>query len=105
MRVRWLAAVTGVLLLMGIIPLSMEAHGQKWSGTDPRLEVNGQQLNVRVEWRRGYACDISGPIDVRIVLPAGSEYTFIGESADRFDCDGDGFYDTVVATNTFDFVG
>ena len=52
-----------------------------------------------VEWG-GNTCDIQAPIETVIVVPKGSDYTFIGESAEGFDCDDDGVIDTRLATNT-----
>lgn len=100
MKWRWVFALSGVVLLMITIPLTTEAHGRRWSGIDPRADINGHQLNVRVEWYKGNACDVEGPIQVLITVPIGSDVRFMGESAERFDCDNDGVLETTIATQT-----
>ena len=97
---KWLVGVSAVLVLMAAIPLTSEAHGRRWSGADPAFTVNGQDVNIFVEWENGHACDIRGPVHVKVVMPRGSDYVFLGESEDAFDCDGDGESDVVVTTDT-----
>jgi hypothetical protein len=57
-------------------------------------------LNVRVEWDRDYTCDIEGPIEIVVQVPARSNVKFLGESVERFDCDGDGRPESSLATET-----
>ncbi len=97
---KWLIGMAGVLVLMAAVPLTTEAHGRRWSGADPALIVNGQTVNLYVEWETGHACDIRGPVELKVLTPKGADTEFLFESNDAFDCDGDGNADTVITTNT-----
>jgi hypothetical protein len=93
-------AIIAAAFVVALAPVTSEAHGKRWSGIDPRLEINGELLNVRVEWEEGRECDINGPIQIEVLVPARSNVKFLGESVERFDCNGDGMPETSLATNT-----
>lgn len=98
-NVKWVTAAAAVLVFMAAMPLSTEA-GRRWSGMDPEMIVNDEKINIIVKWETGHECEIDGPIKVVVQVPRGAEVEFKGESAERFDCDGDGKADTVLSTKT-----
>jgi hypothetical protein len=89
-----------VLVTTAAIPVIAEAEEAQWIGIGPRVEIDGQQIYPRVEWTDGHACDIDGPIQLLVSAPRDSKYLVRGESAGRFDCDGDGRYETILMTET-----
>lgn len=96
--VKYTVAVMAVLAL-SVLTIPTASAGHRWSGMDPAIEINGELMNVWVEWD-GHTCDIQGPIETVIVVPRGADYKFLGESGEGFDCDHDGTIDTKLATNT-----
>jgi hypothetical protein len=77
-----MAAFSAIFVMMLAVPI---AHGGRWSGTDPIVDVNGQRINVYIEWPTEHNCDV-GDINITILLPLLGDSNFVGESSDRFRC-------------------
>ena len=80
-----MVTISTMLAMFAIAPVVY--GGITWSGIDPIFTVDGHRFNVRIEFPIEYSCDVDGPIDVKVAVPAGAHGKFIMESAGVFgDC-------------------
>ncbi len=80
---------------------SVAYGGLRWAGFDPELMVNGDQVNIYVEWPASYTCDVDD-VHVVVSVPRGTDVTLVGESFSNFDCNGEAFFvesDTQIVTH------
>lgn len=89
-NLKWLVGVGFLLLLLFASASQADARGGRWSGIDPEIRVNGQQVNVRVEWPTRYNCTVE-ETKVRFLVPKDSDHALIAESNDLLQCNDGGF--------------
>ncbi|MCI0438808.1 MAG: hypothetical protein L0177_06710 [Chloroflexi bacterium] len=82
---RWLVAVVALVGTLAAVTGLAQAGG-RWSGIDPELRVNGDRINIWVEWPTEYTCDIED-MDVLAVVPLLADAELVAESAEKFRCD------------------
>ncbi len=80
--------ILGVIsaLLVVMVAAGVAHGGGRWSGIDPVLRVNGDRINIWVEWPTEHTCDIKD-MDVLAVVPLLADAELVAESAERFRCD------------------
>ena len=96
-------------MLVLVISAGVVHGGGRWSGIDPEVLVDGEKINVYIEWPQGQSCNIDGDIDVDFWYPKGADaqLVFESESYDEFPCLGsgnsslieDGFITVLTKTN------
>ncbi len=85
-RLKWFLIPSMMVILVAIV--GPVAAGVKWSGIDPIFELNGQRVNVRIDYPSEFDCSIDGAIPVRVTIPAGTDVKFFTEStANLSGCD------------------
>ena len=72
-------ALLSVLLLL-LIAAPVAYGGLSWSGTDPRVMVNGTFYDVTVAVPPNQWCQVEGPYQVIFHVPAGAEVALLSES-------------------------
>ncbi|MCH8109221.1 MAG: hypothetical protein IIB15_03750 [Chloroflexi bacterium] len=92
---RGLKWMTGASMLLVLMLVTTVAYGGgRFSGIDPIVYVDGDRINVWVEWPEEYTCELDGLIDFEIKHSKKSEVQFVSESIDDFTC-GDGSFITI----------
>ena len=75
-----LKLLVGISALMMLVLSAGVAHGGgRWSGIDPVVMVDGHKMNILVSATNKDWCELES-VDVKLILPQGSDYTFMGES-------------------------
>lgn len=83
---RWVLPVLAVVMMVAVSPVAY--GGLKWSGIDPRLAVDGHDVEVAIAVPPGQWCNIAGPIGVVVTVSDGADAVLLGESSSSGDqCD------------------
>jgi len=83
-NLKWI--VGALVVVVALTSVSVAHGGGRWRGADPELKVNGNTINVWVEWPEEFTCEIADDIDIKIEIDKKAEVVFIGESSEIFDC-------------------
>ncbi len=89
-NLKWLFGATTLLLSLFASTSRTDAKGSRLSGIDPEMTVNGQKLNVRVEWSTRHNCTVE-ETEVRFLVPKDSDHALTTESSELLPCVGGGF--------------
>ncbi len=76
-KLKLLAGISALMML--VMSVGVAHGGGRWSGIDPVVMVDGHKMNILVSATNKDWCELDY-VDVRLILPQGSDYTFMGES-------------------------
>jgi len=76
-KLKLFVGISALMLL--VLSVGVAHGGGRWSGIDPVVMVDGHKMNILVSATNKDWCDLDY-VDVRLILPQGSDYTFMGES-------------------------
>lgn len=82
-RIKWLAGASAMVLALAVVPVVY--GGGRWSGMDPELRVNGQKVNVWVEWPTDMTCAVED-IKVLVLVPLLVDVQLVSESSELITC-------------------
>lgn len=82
-RIKLLAGASAIMAALVVAPVVY--GGGRWSGMDPELRVNGEKVNVWVEWPTDMTCEV-GNIKVQVLAPLLANVQLVSESSGSFTC-------------------
>ncbi len=94
-NLKWMVIPSALMLLL--LSMGVVNAGGRWSGIDPVLIIDGETVNIWIEWEEKNTCLVDS-VDVFVEVPEGMSVELISESAETFACDRDFAYNISTLT-------